>query len=254
MLLDILLYSAEFKTDETALLAEELGLDLNRARSFLQWYKLFFREKRRKEKFRRLFPLQEKEGDWKAAVFVVLAQANSAQPTDVFRAIIGEGLKEESNQALIRIGKFAPLEDFYLWIYTHFGLSETKSPSLKEVFATMVWCHVVTCALETETILSRYEDAAVQHLLCVSGRLVAGRAGPQGAQTPGATGLSGLITMRSNLQISTLSTMIKTLKPPAFVSWAFVHTCKMTWRARYSSLTAHGEHLRITGIGSMFDL
>lgn len=157
MLLDILLYSAEFKTDETALLAEELGLDLNRARSFLQRYKLFFREKRRKEKFRRLLPLQGKEGDWKAAVFAVLAQANSAQPMDVFRAVIGEGLKEESNQALIRIGKFAPLEDFYLWIYTHFGLRETESPSLKEVFATMVWCHAVTCAPETEVILPRYE-------------------------------------------------------------------------------------------------
>lgn len=69
-----------------------------------------------------------------------------------------------------------------------------------------------------------------------------------------SNGQSGLITMRSNLQISILPTMIKTLKPPAFVSWAFVHTCKMIWRARYSSLTAPGEHLRIMGIGSMFDL
>lgn len=156
-LLDILLYATEFKTDETALLAEELGLEPNRARPFLQRYKLFFREKRRKERFRRLMPLQGEEGDWKAVVFAVLAQTNSPQPTDVFRAVIQGGLNEKENKALVHIRKFAPVEDFYQWMYTHFRLNETETPSLQEVFATIIWCHAVTCSPKMEEVLPRYE-------------------------------------------------------------------------------------------------
>lgn len=75
----------------------------------------------------------------------------------MFRKVLGEELKEERNPALIRMEKFAPLEDFYLWIYTHFGLRETESPSLKEIFATLAWCHAVNCAPEMEAILPRQE-------------------------------------------------------------------------------------------------
>ncbi|PTX52697.1 uncharacterized protein (TIGR02687 family) [Melghirimyces profundicolus] len=150
VLLDILLYSAEFKTDEIALLAGELGLDSALARPFLQRYRVFFREKRRKEKFRRFSRLQGDERDWKAAVFAVLTQAKSTEPTDLVRSVLERGLDEEENEALNQIRKFAHLEDFYDWLYAHFGLPGTDSPSLREVFGTLVRCHAVTCTPELE--------------------------------------------------------------------------------------------------------
>lgn len=155
-LLDILLYSAEFKTDETALLAEELGLDVSLARPFLQRYRVFFREKRRKEKFQRLLPLQSDERDWKAAVFAVLTHAQSIEPTDLVRAVLKRGLNEEENEALSQLRKFAHLDDFYEWLYTHFGLTETDSPRLQEVFATIVRCHAVTGLPKLEEQLPTY--------------------------------------------------------------------------------------------------
>ncbi|OYD07754.1 BREX-1 system phosphatase PglZ type A [Paludifilum halophilum] len=150
LLLDIFLYSTEFKTDEIALLAEELGLDATLARPFLQRYRVFFREKQRKEKFRRFLPLQGDERDWKAAVFAVLTQAKSTEPTDLVRSVLERGLDEEKNQALTQIRKFAHADDFYDWLYAHFGLVGTDSPTLREVFATLVQCHAVTCTPELE--------------------------------------------------------------------------------------------------------
>ncbi len=61
-LLDILLYSAEFKTDETALLAEELGLDPNQARSFLQRTSYFFGKNGGRKSFAGCCPCREKKG------------------------------------------------------------------------------------------------------------------------------------------------------------------------------------------------
>lgn len=156
-LLDILLYSAEFKTDETELLAGELGLDAAVARPFLERYKLFFRAKGRREQFKRLLPLQGDERDWKTAVFAVLAGVNSTHPQDIFRAILEEGLDEEKNEALVRIKKFAYRTDFYAWIYAYFGIPEQGTSSLQEVFATLVYCHVTTALPELEGHLSIYE-------------------------------------------------------------------------------------------------
>ena len=157
VLLDILLYSQEFKTDERELLARELGLDPTLARPFLERYKVFFREKRRKERFKRLLPLDGDEKDWKAAVFAVLAHAKSAQPTDVFRAVLEQGLDEEHNSVLEQIRKFGNIDDFFEWMYTHFGMNPTDRPSLREVFATIVYCHATTCIPELEKKLPRHE-------------------------------------------------------------------------------------------------
>ncbi len=219
----------------------DLDLNLGPFR-FLQRYKLFFRGKTAEGK---VPTAVSPAGEGRGLEGGSLCSVGPGQqcPADGCVSRYYRGRAEGREQSGLNPHReICSSEDFYLWIYTHFGLSETKSPSREGGFrhhGLVSRCHLRTGDGQNhpvpgmKTRLSNTCYVFLEDWL----REVAG---PEGAQTPGATGLSGLITMRSNLQISTLSTMIKTLKPPAFVSWAFVHTCKMTWRARYSSLTAHG--------------
>lgn len=142
-LIDILLYSAEFKADETALLATELGLDQPFAYPFIQEYRKFFRDKRRKEKFKKLLPARVSEDVLKRCIYAVLANVNALDMPHIMQAVFKDGLIDEENETLQRINRFANLEAFYKDVYEYFGLKSDQGYSLQEVFKTIVYYHAV---------------------------------------------------------------------------------------------------------------
>ena len=114
-LLDIKLYSEEFRADLTSILMRELGLtNFNSLRKTINENNKFFKSKDRRTKFKR-FATPTTRRSLILTIMAALTGAKEAQPSEIIQAVINKGLDLQKNtayQALVSYqldAKFATL-------------------------------------------------------------------------------------------------------------------------------------------------
>ncbi len=124
-LLDILLYSTEFKADQIAVWAEQLSVKDIVLRPIVERYRQFFNRKERIQKLKRLLPLNAKDTDVEYGILAVLTGAPIANISAITRYLLMDGLDEQNNEAYKRVAKYFSIERMWELLEQHFGL-ETR--------------------------------------------------------------------------------------------------------------------------------
>lgn len=129
-LLDIRLYSEEYRADKTSLQMAELGVEPTPAmRKTMKIYHRFFESRERTTKLCRMGHSYQTPLQLHIDVMAVLAGASGGTAQDVFIAVLGSRLSEEENQPLINIQKFGSIDAFWHLVRKYTGyIYESDKP------------------------------------------------------------------------------------------------------------------------------
>jgi len=161
-LLDVKLYSEEFRADLVSLQMEELSVDSSSAmmRKTMKLYAKFLDNKDRKAKLRRIGRTYQTPLQLHIDIMAVLCGLNGGSEQDVIiavlRAYLKADLKKESNSALIAIERFGDINAFWSLIEKYTGYRHGNNQQLDEFAA-----HILITALSqtmTASILRGLED------------------------------------------------------------------------------------------------
>jgi uncharacterized protein (TIGR02687 family) len=142
MLLDILLYSTEFKADETAMLTETLQVSDNVLRPKMEQYPLFFDSKERKRKLSKILPKQADDYHFELSMMATLVKAQVPDLRVIVRQLLMEGLHLEENELLKQIKRNFSLERTLETIGRHFGVSlEKDNEPLMQLLNVLIYQH-----------------------------------------------------------------------------------------------------------------
>ena len=142
-LLDIKLYSEEFRADLVSLQMEELFVEPSSAmRKTMKLYSKFLGNKERKAKLKRIGHTYQTPLQLHIDIMAVLCGINSGSAQDVIIAVLSAGLEKESNDALISIEKFGNIEAFWALIQKYTGYQNNDDRPLSELAA-----HILITAL-----------------------------------------------------------------------------------------------------------
>ena len=135
-LLDIRLYSEEFRADLVSLQMEELLVEPTSAmRKTMKLYAKFFDSKDRKAKLRRIGRAYQTPLQLHTDIMAVLCGLNGGLAQDVFIAVLKAGLNSESNDALINIEKFGSIEAFWQLVQKYTGYVREENSALSDFAA-----------------------------------------------------------------------------------------------------------------------
>lgn len=113
-LLDIKLYSGEFRADLVSLQMEELLVEPSSAmRKTMKLYSKFLENKDRKARLCRIGRSYQAPLQLHVDIMAVLCGLNGGSAQDVVIAVLSAGLDRENNDALTNIGKFGSLDAFW---------------------------------------------------------------------------------------------------------------------------------------------
>lgn len=142
-LLDIELYSEEFRADFISMQMEELNIEPSAPmRKTLKLYSRFLENKERVQKLRRM------GGEYKTPlplhidIMSVLAGLNSGSVQNIIIEVLSEGLDKENNRILENIQKFGSIEAFWQLVRKYTGYIEEEDKPLDLLAA-----HVLFTAL-----------------------------------------------------------------------------------------------------------
>jgi len=142
-LLDIRLYSEEFRADLVSMQMEELLVEPSSAmRKAMKLYAKFFNKIDRKEKLRRIGRTYQTPLQLHIDIMAVLCGINGGSAQDVIVAVLSAGLEKESNDALINIDKFGNIEAFWQLVQKYTGYVNAEDRPLGELAA-----HILITAL-----------------------------------------------------------------------------------------------------------
>ncbi len=142
-LLDIKLYSEEFRADLVSLQMEELLVEPSSAmRKTMKLYAKFLDNKDRKAKLRRIGRTYQTPLQLHIDIMAVLCGLNGGSAQDVIIALLTAGLEKESNDALINIEKFGNIEAFWQLAQKYTGYINAKGRPLSDLAA-----HILITAL-----------------------------------------------------------------------------------------------------------
>jgi uncharacterized protein (TIGR02687 family) len=142
-LLDIKLYSEDFRADLVSLQMEELLVEPSSAmRKTMKLYAKFLDNKDRKAKLRRFGRTYQTPLQLHIDIMAVLCGINGGSAQDVIIAVLSAGLEKESNDALINIEKFGNIEAFWSLIQKYTGYLNSDDRPLSELAA-----HILITAL-----------------------------------------------------------------------------------------------------------
>ncbi|MFT8873036.1 MAG: BREX-1 system phosphatase PglZ type A [Sporolactobacillus sp.] len=142
-LLDIRLYSEEFRADLVSMQMEELLVEPSSAmRKTMKLYAKFFNKIDRKEKLRRIGRTYQTPLQLHIDIMAVLCGINGGSAQDVIVAVLSAGLEKESNDALINIDKFGNIEAFWQLVQKYTGYVNAEDRPLGELAA-----HILITAL-----------------------------------------------------------------------------------------------------------
>lgn len=129
-LLDIRLYSEEYRADKTSLQMAELGVEPTPAmRKTMKLYHRFFESRERTAKLCRIGHSYQTPLQLHVDVMAVLAGARGGTAQDVFIAVLSGGLNEEENLPLINIQKFGSIDAFWQLVRKYTGyIYESDKP------------------------------------------------------------------------------------------------------------------------------
>ncbi|WP_235820560.1 BREX-1 system phosphatase PglZ type A [Halalkalibacter krulwichiae] len=167
-LLDILLYSAEFKADEVAVLAERLGVKDNVLRPMMEQYPLFFRSAKRKERLGRFVSQQSDVRDLEIAMVAVLVNSPSPTISRITRSLLVAGIEEENNKYIGDVKKYFLLERMYELIQQYFGISiQIHENPLTYILEVMLYQHVKRDALLSANSLDEQYPSTLPNVCAI---------------------------------------------------------------------------------------
>ncbi|MCL2301625.1 MAG: BREX-1 system phosphatase PglZ type A [Firmicutes bacterium] len=142
-LLDIRLYSEEFRADLVSLQMEELLVEPSSAmRKTMKLYDRFMDSKERREKLRRIGRSYQSPLQLHIDIMAVLCGCGGGTVQDVIIAVLSAGLEKESNAALTAIEKFGSMDAFWSLIQKYTGYPHTHERPLGDFAA-----HILLTAL-----------------------------------------------------------------------------------------------------------
>lgn len=149
-LLDILLYSAEFKADQVAVLAEQLFIKDHILRPYIDTYSLFFRAKDRREKLKKVLPKDADQRQLDMAILAVLTNTPSVDFSHIVKNILVQGLDEGLNESYKKIQQYFSLEVLWRLIQQNYGIIvEDKDKQLQYLMTSLLYQHFKRDALVT---------------------------------------------------------------------------------------------------------
>ena len=142
MLLDILLYSAEFKADETALLSETLQVSDHVLRPMMEQYPLFFGSKERKRRLAKVLPQKAGQSQFELSMMAVLTKAPVPDIRLITRQLLLQDLYIRENDLIKQLKRNFSLERAFEMIGRYFGISleQTEEP-LVELMNVLIYQH-----------------------------------------------------------------------------------------------------------------
>jgi len=142
-LLDIKLYSEDFRADLVSLQMEELLVEPSSAmRKTMKLYSKFLDNKDRKAKLKRIGHTYQTPLQLHIDIMAVLCGINGGSAQDVIIAVLSAGLEKESNDALINIEKFGNIEAFWQLVQKYTGYQNSDNRPLSDLAA-----HILITAL-----------------------------------------------------------------------------------------------------------
>jgi hypothetical protein len=142
-LLDIKLYSEEFRADLVSLQMEELCVEPSSAmRKTMKLYAKFLDNKDRRAKLRRIGRTYQTPLQLHIDIMAVLCGLNGGSAQDVIIAVLTAGLEKESNDALMNIEKFGNIEAFWQLVQKYTGYVNAEDRPLSDLAA-----HILITAL-----------------------------------------------------------------------------------------------------------
>ena len=142
-MLDIKLYSEEFRADLVSLQMEELLVEPSSAmRKTMKLYAKFLDNKDRKAKLRRIGRTYQTPLQLHIDIMAVLCGINSGSAQDVIIAALTAGLEKENNTALTAIEKFGNIDAFWSLIQKYTGYQNKEDRPIGEFAA-----HILITAL-----------------------------------------------------------------------------------------------------------
>lgn len=130
MLLDILLYSTEFKADETAILSETLNVSDPVLRPMMEQYPLFFRSIERKRRLGRILPKQADRDQFELSMMAVLVKVTVPDISVITRQLLLHGVYKKDNELIRQLQRNFSSERSVEIIERHYGVSikQTEEP------------------------------------------------------------------------------------------------------------------------------
>lgn len=142
-MLDIKLYSEEFRADLVSLQMEELLVEPSSAmRKTMKLYAKFLDNKDRKAKLRRIGRTYQTPLQLHIDIMAVLCGLNGGSAQDVIISILSAGMENECNDALINIKKFGNIEAFWQLVQKYTGYVNAEDRPLSDLAA-----HILITAL-----------------------------------------------------------------------------------------------------------
>ena len=135
-LLDIKLYSEEFRADLVSMQMEELFVEPTSVmRKTMKLYAKFFNNKDRKAKLRRIGKTYQTPLSLHIDIMAVLCGLSGGSAQDVIIAVLSAGLEKETNVPLVNIEKFGNIEAFWQLVQKYTGYVNEEDRSLSEFAA-----------------------------------------------------------------------------------------------------------------------
>ncbi len=142
-LLDIKLYSEEFRADLVSILMEELFVEPTTAmRKTMRLYTKFLDNKERKAKLRKIGKSYQTPLSLHIDIMAVLCGLNGGTAQDVIIAVLSSGLDKEKNTPLINIEKFGNIDAFWQLVQKYTGYVNAEDRPLSDFAA-----HILITAL-----------------------------------------------------------------------------------------------------------
>ncbi|WP_282019818.1 BREX-1 system phosphatase PglZ type A [Planomicrobium okeanokoites] len=153
-LIDMLLYSAEFKADKIAILAEQLRVNDAILRPIVQKYTNFFNSNERREKLYKVLQPNASERDLEYGMLAVLTNAPIANIDAIARHLLIEGI-DEKNDLYNRIDKYFSTDRMWILFSEYFGMgSGAATQSLHYLLELLLFAHFQRHALFENTDLA----------------------------------------------------------------------------------------------------
>ena len=132
-LLDIRLYSEEFRADLVSLQIEELLVEPSSAmRKAMKLYARFLNNKERKAKLKRIGRTYQTPLQLHIDIMAVLCGLNGGSAQDVMIAVLSAGLEKESNTAIDNITRFGNIEAFWQFVQKYTGYANADDRPLAD--------------------------------------------------------------------------------------------------------------------------
>ena len=149
-LINVQLYSEEFRADLNSIWMDEMGLPATAVvRSQVKWYNKFFRSKKHRDAMKRLGGSLARQDNLNLAVMAVLAGCRNCQLDQILKAVLCAGLDRDTNSIYQNFVTYGADKPFWALVFRATGYQEGDDGHLG---------HLVTHILLTAATRTMHQD------------------------------------------------------------------------------------------------